>query len=165
MTDSAEWNDVQISLLAALQELVTTFPVDYYPTRCSADKAKLQQYKSAVQKLEVAWMGHVANVRGHQVHNRQLQQNAGAGAVDVHREATNTKGSNLALVPDDVDKEVQGLQFSSCAALCVGPATAALAQLQKASTLKSLEVLSQRLEQLSSIASMVSAGIVRFKCF
>lgn len=45
LTASVEWENMGNTLLAAVQELVPTFPVDYYPTTCSTNQAQLQEYK------------------------------------------------------------------------------------------------------------------------
>jgi len=51
---SQQWQGMRSHFLACLQELVDTFPMDYYPQTTAADRQHLRAFKQSIQTVTVA---------------------------------------------------------------------------------------------------------------
>lgn len=160
LTASAEWLTMRSALLAALQELINTFPMDYYPISCVADRQKIQDFSESVQSVKVAWKSRQLQLRRQQhIQGEPVKpaagQGAGQGALNpaMQEHVTDVMGGD--------EQQDVGL---SVHVVHTGAATAALAQVHDMMVIGLLSDLAERLELLCTATSMVSKSILKFKC-
>jgi hypothetical protein len=187
LTASKQWHSIRSHVLAALQELVDTFPMDYYPQATAADRRHLKEFKQGIQELTAAWQADrvkqaVAPTASStpQVDSRtdssrhDSQQGSGlcAAAGPCLQPPAQSTGDAV-LVPTALSTDLavaEGVSSTATAVLMnpLIPADSAMAphlgRLQVLLILKVLRQLEQQLEHLYDAADAAASSIIRCRC-
>lgn len=164
-----EWSAMRSSLLAALQELVDAFPMDYYPAGAPPDRQHMTALQGAVEALKSAWQKAAPALKQQQHQQQQWpaqtgssaagQQGGGGeqqGAADHAAVTLASQGQHEPAAAAAVFKDPLVLEGS--------PATQVLARMNTIHLIKLLEDLLLLLEQLYDTVEQVGEHMVSCRC-
>ncbi|KAF8072621.1 hypothetical protein HT031_000281 [Scenedesmus sp. PABB004] len=147
LRSSAQWRAMGAALQAALQELVETFPMDYYPSPAAPSQACLAAFRGAVAELDAAWRAARAQAAG----------GGGAAAAPPSPQGGGAAGAHPAAgAVADV--------FHDPLVPAGSPAAEALAWMNALVLVGMLDELGDLLAQLFSAARAAADSVLRFKC-
>lgn len=163
MLSSHQWLDMRTALVASLQELVDTFPMDYYPVDRAPDHQYLTAFQNSVHALAAAWqsnqIAHKAVVAGSSSgSSKQGRATAACGAA-AHAVSISSAAEAAAMSAAALD-DVFGEPLVAADSAAAG----ALSRMNVAMIVRMLKQLADQLQQLYDIATIVSGSLLRFKC-
>lgn len=167
-----EWSAMRSSLLAALQELVDVFPMDYYPAGSAPDRQHLASLQGAVNALKGAWQKTAPALKQQQQQRSVPQLGSSTAAGPQVGGDGEQQGAAAAADHAAVTLAAQG-QHEPAAAAAVfkdplvlegSPATQVLARMNTIHLIKLLEDLVLLLEQLYDTVEQVGEHMVSCRC-
>lgn len=173
LLSEGEWSAMRSSLMAALQELVDAFPMDYYPAGAPPDRQHLSALQGAVEALKSAWQEAAPALKQQQVQQQQWsaqtgssaageqgggggEQQQGAAAADHAAVTLASQGQHTAAAAAAVFKDPLVLEGT--------PATQLLTRMNTIHLIKLLEDLVLLLEQLYDTVEQVGEHMVSCRC-
>jgi len=151
-----EWSAMRSSLLAALQELTDTFPMDYYPAGAPPNRQHLLALQSAVAALQDAWK-ETSPAKSKQ---QQQQQQGGGQAAEL-----SVGHAAVTVAPDTgAAGEAAADVFKDPLVVEGSPAAMVLARMNTVHLIKLLQDLVLLLEQLYEVVAQVSGHMITYRC-
>lgn len=156
-----EWSAMRSSLLAALQELVDAFPMDYYPAGAPPDRQHLTALQGAVEALKSAWQKAAPALKQQQ--QQWPAQTTGSSAAGEQQGAADHAAVTLASQGQH-EPAAAAAVFKDALVLEGSPATQVLARMNTIHLIKLLEDLMLLLEQLYDTVEQVGEHMVSCRC-
>lgn len=156
-----EWSAMRSSLLATLQELTDTFPMDYYPASAPPNRQHLLALQSAVAALQDAWKETTPTKSKQQQQQQQQEPQQGGG------QAAELESSHAAVTvaPDTAAAgEAAADAFKDPLVVEGSPAAMVLARMNTVHLIKLLQDLVLLLEQLYEVVAQVSGHMITYRC-
>lgn len=152
-----EWSHMRSSLLATLQELTDSFPMDYYPAGAPPDRKHLTELQAAVGALRSAWQKAAPAY--------QQQVPAGSAQTAGQQQGVSTDHAAVAVQAEGQHEPAAAANvFKEPLVMEDSPAAQVLARMNTIHLIKLLQDLVLLLGQLYDVVEQVGEHMVSCKC-